>query len=112
MTKYSHLKSRRCIICIFTHVDFATSETPNIRFILRFQMLLSCASKITKGVLGRIGVFTVTSFHALVCARTPLTAATMYSGKNKKRGLLSTFKSDGQQKLRPRSPKPFSPQAR
>ena len=90
-----------------------------------FQTLLSCASKSTKSILGRIGVFTVTSFHALVAARTPLTAANMYSrqgsggsgtgttGSSKRRGgLLSTFKQDGQQKMRPRSPKPFSPQAR
>lgn len=75
-----------------------------------FQTLLSFVSKATKVALGRIGVFTVTSFHALVCARTPLSTATLYN-KNKKRGLLSTFKADSTSKLRPKSPRPFSPQS-
>lgn len=75
-----------------------------------FQTLLTYVSKGTKGVLGRIGVFTVTSFHALVYARTPITTTTLYS-KNKKRGLLSTFKADSVTKIRPRSPRSFSPQS-
>ena len=76
-----------------------------------FQNVLSFVSKATKASLGKIGVFTVTSFHALVCARTPLTTANMYGSKSKKRGLLSTFKADSVTKIRPKSPRSFnSPQ--
>ena len=78
-------------------------------YVCALQNLLSYVAKCSKAALGRIGVFTVTSFHALVCARTPLTAASVYSRKQK-RGLLSTFKTDSVSKTRPRSPRPFSPQ--
>ena len=73
-----------------------------------FQNVLSFVSKATKASLGKIGVFTVTSFHALVCARTPLTTANMYGSKSKKRGLLSTFKADSVTKIRPKSPRSFN----
>ena len=78
------------------------SEPPNPKIILGY------VSRITKATLSRIGVFTVTSFHALVCARTPLTTANLYN-QSKKRGLLSTFKADSVTKIRPRSPKAYSP---
>eukprot|EP00106_Octopus_bimaculoides_P006780 XP_014774222.1 PREDICTED: protein still life, isoform SIF type 1-like isoform X6 [Octopus bimaculoides] len=47
------------------------SELPNPK------SLLANVSKSTKGILGRLGIFTVTSFHALVCARSPPTMTAM-----------------------------------
>ncbi|GAB1600635.1 protein still life, isoform SIF type 1-like isoform X8 [Argonauta hians] len=47
------------------------SELPNPK------SLLGNVSKSTKGILGRLGIFTVTSFHALVCARSPPTMTAM-----------------------------------
>ncbi|XP_074662751.1 protein still life, isoforms C/SIF type 2-like isoform X1 [Tubulanus polymorphus] len=59
------------------------SELPNPK------TLLSNVSKNSKVVLGRLGVFTVTSFHGLVCARSPNSAVRLYPGprrKNSKNG--------------------------
>lgn len=47
------------------------SELPNPK------SLLANVSKSSKGILGRLGIFTVTSFHALVCARSPPTMTAM-----------------------------------
>ena len=73
---------------------------------LIFQNVLSYVSKQTKAVLSRVGVFTVTSFHALVCARSPLSATAVYSSNKKKGGgILSTFKADTvTSRIRSRSP--------
>ncbi|CAH1798643.1 unnamed protein product [Owenia fusiformis] len=54
------------------------SELPNPK------NLLTNVSKATKSLLGRLGVFTVTSFHALVCARSPM-SMTLY-GKSGRKG--------------------------
>ena len=72
--------------------------------------MLSYVSKQTKALLSRIGVFTVTSFHALVCARTPLNTTCAYAtsnggAKRKNSSLLSTFKSDSvTSRIRSKSP--------
>ena len=71
---------------------------------------MSYVSKQTKAILSRIGVFTVTSFHALVCARAPLNTTCAYAtvnggAKRKNSSLLSTFKADSvTSKMRSRSP--------
>ncbi|ESO93240.1 hypothetical protein LOTGIDRAFT_232689 [Lottia gigantea] len=53
------------------------------------KVLLANAAKSTKATLGRLGIFTVTSFHALVCARKPLVLPYIYGKGSKKGGLLS-----------------------
>ncbi|XP_050393235.1 protein still life, isoform SIF type 1 isoform X3 [Patella vulgata] len=53
------------------------------------KVLLANAAKPTKATLGRLGIFTVTSFHALVCARKPLVLPNIYGKGSKKGGLLS-----------------------
>ncbi|XP_056015232.1 protein still life, isoforms C/SIF type 2-like isoform X5 [Ostrea edulis] len=58
------------------------------------KVLLGSASKMTKSSLGRLGVFTVTSFHALVAARKPLTVPNIY-GKGKHQGGMLSPKGDG-----------------
>lgn len=65
--------------------------------------LLSSVSKPTKTALLRLGICTVSTLHALVCARAPATAATL--NLQRKGGLLSTFKSDVTSRIRPRSPR-------
>lgn len=68
----------------------------NLYFSLRvlFQVLLGSASKTTKSTLGRLGVFTVTSFHALVAARKPLTVPNIY-GRGKHQGGMLSPRGDG-----------------
>ncbi|XP_064629838.1 protein still life, isoforms C/SIF type 2-like isoform X4 [Lineus longissimus] len=46
--------------------------------------LLTNASKTTKTLLNRLGVFTMTAFHALVSARSPIAAAKYYKSSRKK----------------------------
>ncbi|XP_021361265.1 protein still life, isoform SIF type 1-like [Mizuhopecten yessoensis] len=53
------------------------------------KVLLASASKSTKTTLGRLGIFTVTSFHALVCARKPLVVPNIYGKGHHKGGMLS-----------------------
>ena len=71
-----------------------------------FQTVLGIVGKSTKAALGRVGVFSVTSLHAHVCARSPLTSAGLYC-QGRRRGLLSTFKADSMTRIRPRSPNTF-----
>ncbi|XP_060603385.1 protein still life, isoform SIF type 1-like isoform X2 [Ruditapes philippinarum] len=59
------------------------SELPNPK------VLLSNVSKASKVTLSRLGIFTVSSFHALVCARKPLVMPSLYGKGNQKGGLLS-----------------------
>ena len=51
--------------------------------------MLANASKTTKATLGKLGVFTVTSFHALVAARRPLVVPNIYGKGSHKGGMLS-----------------------
>ncbi|XP_041354996.1 protein still life, isoforms C/SIF type 2-like isoform X2 [Gigantopelta aegis] len=67
------------------------------------KVLLANASKLTKTTLGRLGIFTVTSFHALVCARKPLILPNIYGKGSHKGGMLSP-KAEGSQKPRSRTP--------
>ncbi|XP_048240466.1 protein still life, isoform SIF type 1-like isoform X4 [Haliotis rufescens] len=67
------------------------------------KVLLANASKATKTTLGRLGIFTVTSFHALVCARKPLILPNIYGKGAQKGGMLSP-KTDTLQKPRSRTP--------
>jgi hypothetical protein len=46
-------------------------------------------NKTTKATLGKLGVFTVTSFHALVAARRPLVVPNIYGKGSHKGGMLS-----------------------
>ncbi|CAL1547658.1 unnamed protein product [Lymnaea stagnalis] len=73
------------------------SELPNPK------VLLACASKASKTTLGRLGIFTVTSFHALVSARKPLVLPNIYGKTSHKGGMLSP-RSEGVQKPRSRTP--------
>ena len=59
-----------------------------------FQVLLSNVSKTSKATLSRLGIFTVSSFHALVCARKPLVMPNLY-GKGCQKGALLSPKGDG-----------------
>ncbi|XP_052239037.1 protein still life, isoform SIF type 1-like isoform X5 [Dreissena polymorpha] len=59
------------------------SELPNPK------VLLANVSKTSKGTLSRLGIFTVSSFHALVCARKPLVMPSLYGKGQQKGGLLS-----------------------
>lgn len=70
---------------------------------LEFQVLLATACKVTKTTLGRLGIFTVTSFHALVCARKPLLLPNIY-GKGSNRGGMLSPKVEQQSKPRSRTP--------
>ncbi|XP_070843998.1 rho guanine nucleotide exchange factor TIAM2-like [Chaetodon trifascialis] len=67
------------------------SELPNPK------SLLAVASRPSKSMLGRLGVFSVSSFHALVCSRDEVTLRrrrrTLSGGNHKRRGLLSSLKA-------------------
>ncbi|XP_072558999.1 rho guanine nucleotide exchange factor TIAM2-like isoform X1 [Paramormyrops kingsleyae] len=60
------------------------------------KMLLAAASRPSKATLGRLGIFSVSSFHALVCSRDELTlrrrSRSQSHGTRGRRGLLSSFK--------------------
>ena len=45
------------------------------------QSLLSHVSRTTKNTLNRLGVFTVSSFHAYVCARSPSLLSNLLAGR-------------------------------
>ncbi|XP_070190492.1 protein still life, isoform SIF type 1-like isoform X2 [Littorina saxatilis] len=53
------------------------------------KVLLASACKATKTTLGRLGIFTVTSFHALVSARKPLVLPNILGKTSNKGGMLS-----------------------
>ncbi|KAK2855830.1 hypothetical protein Q5P01_004565 [Channa striata] len=67
------------------------SELPNPK------SLLAVASRPSKSMLGRLGVFSVSSFHALVCSRGELTLRrgrrSRSGGNSRRRGLLSSLKA-------------------
>ncbi|CAG5121636.1 unnamed protein product, partial [Candidula unifasciata] len=73
------------------------SELPNPK------VLLANASKTSKTTLGRLGIFTVTSFHALVSARKPLVLPNIYGKTSQKGGMLSP-KMESTQKQRSMTP--------
>ncbi|KAI8488200.1 T-lymphoma invasion and metastasis-inducing protein 1 [Branchiostoma belcheri] len=62
------------------------------------KTLLACASKPTKAALARLGHFSVSSFHALICARAPVNSSVTPFTHVKK---LSTLRgSDSKKKIR------------
>ncbi|KAM9339293.1 rho guanine nucleotide exchange factor TIAM2 [Symphorus nematophorus] len=67
------------------------SELPNPK------SLLAVASRPSKSMLGRLGVFSVSSFHALVCSRDEVTwksrCRTLSAGHRRRRGLPSSLKA-------------------
>uniref|UniRef100_A0AAQ5ZM28 TIAM Rac1 associated GEF 2a n=1 Tax=Amphiprion ocellaris TaxID=80972 RepID=A0AAQ5ZM28_AMPOC len=67
------------------------SELPNPK------SLLAVASRPSKSTLGRLGVFSVSSFHALVCSRDEVTlrrrCRSLSGGNNRRRGLPSSLKA-------------------
>uniref|UniRef100_A0A4W6ENU7 TIAM Rac1 associated GEF 2 n=1 Tax=Lates calcarifer TaxID=8187 RepID=A0A4W6ENU7_LATCA len=67
------------------------SELPNPK------SLLAVASRPSKSMLGRLGVFSVSSFHALVCSRDEVTlrrrCRTLSGGSSRRRGLPSSLKA-------------------
>ncbi|PVD27952.1 hypothetical protein C0Q70_10528 [Pomacea canaliculata] len=67
------------------------------------KVLLASACKATKTTLGRLGIFTVTSFHALVSARKPLVLPNIY-GKGSNKGSMLSPRAE--QPPRPRSRTP------
>ena len=61
------------------------SELPNPK------VLLACVSKPSKHALARLGIFSVSSFHAIVSSRNPMGLQGRFSKKSKKqKGLVST----------------------
>ncbi|XP_034436470.1 T-lymphoma invasion and metastasis-inducing protein 2 isoform X1 [Hippoglossus hippoglossus] len=61
------------------------------------KSLLAIASRPSKSLLGRLGVFSVSSFHALVCSRDEVTlrrrCRSLSGGNNRWRGLPSSLKA-------------------
>ncbi|XP_028251019.1 T-lymphoma invasion and metastasis-inducing protein 2 isoform X2 [Parambassis ranga] len=59
------------------------------------KSLLAIASRPTKSTLGRLGIFSVSSFHALICSRDEATVrrrSLSLTCRQRKRGLLSSLK--------------------
>ncbi|XP_066265618.1 rho guanine nucleotide exchange factor TIAM1-like isoform X3 [Branchiostoma lanceolatum] len=77
------------------------------------KTLLACASKPTKAALARLGHFSVSSFHALICARAPVNSSvTPCTHVKKKKGLLSTLRgSDSKKKIRTPTREPKGPKS-
>lgn len=50
-------------------------------FSLSFQSLLTHVSRPTKNTLNKLGVFTVSSFHAFICARSPSLLNNLLAGR-------------------------------
>ncbi|KAM6915080.1 rho guanine nucleotide exchange factor TIAM2-like [Xenentodon cancila] len=84
------------------------SELPNPK------SLLAVASRPSKSMLGRLGVFSVSSFHALVCSREEVTlrrrCRSLSGGSGKRRGLPSSLKAFNGQNRRRRGGELSDPQ--
>ena len=65
--------------------------------LLHFQGVLTQVTQSTKQTLNRLGVFTVSSFHAYVCARSPSLLNNLLAGRGAtKRKALSLSRSNSQ----------------
>lgn len=53
----------------------------NLRNFFHFQSLLTHVSRPTKNTLNKLGVFTVSSFHAFICARSPSLLNNLLAGR-------------------------------
>ncbi|KAM9777823.1 rho guanine nucleotide exchange factor TIAM2 [Neosynchiropus ocellatus] len=75
------------------------------------KSLLAIASRPTKSTLGRLGIFSVSSFHALICSRDEATQrrrSLSLNDRKRKRGLFSSLK--GLDHLTKRSKRPSAVQ--
>lgn len=73
------------------------------------KYILSSMSRSTKQKLGKLGILNATSFHSLICIRTP-NAYHTYIGQQQKKGILSTLRQNSQSRLRV-TPDTFLPSA-
>ncbi|XP_068195450.1 rho guanine nucleotide exchange factor TIAM2-like [Antennarius striatus] len=77
------------------------------------KSLLAIASRPTKTTLGRLGVFSVSSFHALICSRDEATLrrrSLSLTYRQRKRGLFSSLKGLDNLTKRGRDKRPSAPQ--
>ncbi|XP_068608483.1 rho guanine nucleotide exchange factor TIAM2-like [Brachionichthys hirsutus] len=77
------------------------------------KSLLAIASRPTKTTLGRLGIFSVSSFHALVCSRDEATLrrrSLSLTYRQRKRGLFSSLKGLDNLTKRGRDKRPSAPQ--
>lgn len=58
-----------------------TSVLQNAILLNCFQSLLTHVSRATKNTLNKLGVFTVSSFHAFICARSPSLLNNLLAGR-------------------------------
>ncbi|XP_029900040.1 T-lymphoma invasion and metastasis-inducing protein 2 [Myripristis murdjan] len=77
------------------------------------KSLLAIASRPTKTTLGRLGIFSVSSFHALICSRDEATLrrrSVSLTYRHRKRGLFSSLKGLDNLTKRGRDKRPSAPQ--
>uniref|UniRef100_A0A8C5GM56 T-lymphoma invasion and metastasis-inducing protein 2-like n=1 Tax=Gouania willdenowi TaxID=441366 RepID=A0A8C5GM56_GOUWI len=77
------------------------------------KSLLAIASRSTKSSLGRLGIFSVSSFHALICSRDEATVrrrSLSVTHRQPKKGLLSSLKGLDNLTKRSRDKRPSAPQ--
>ncbi|KAF7658782.1 hypothetical protein LDENG_00007350 [Lucifuga dentata] len=77
------------------------------------KSLLAIASRPTKTTLGRLGIFSVSSFHALICSRDEATLrrrSLSLTCRQRKRGLFSSLKGLDNLTKRGRDKRPSAPQ--
>ncbi|XP_076017749.1 rho guanine nucleotide exchange factor TIAM2 [Genypterus blacodes] len=77
------------------------------------KSLLAIASRPTKTSLGRLGIFSVSSFHALICSRDEATLrrrSVSLTYRQQKRGLFSSLKGLDNLTKRGRDKRPSAPQ--
>ena len=60
------------------------------------KTILSSMSRSTKHKLGKLGILNATSFHSLICVRTP-NAYNTYIDRKSKKGILSTLRQNSSQ---------------
>jgi hypothetical protein len=67
--------------CYKEYIKQVWSVHCTLQDMLEFQSLLTRMSHATKNTLNKLGVFTVSSFHAFICARSPSLLNNLLAGR-------------------------------
>ena len=69
------------VLCYKEHIKQVGTLHFTLWDMLLFQSLLTHVSRATKNTLNKLGVFTVSSFHAFICARSPSLLNNLLAGR-------------------------------
>lgn len=69
------------VLCCKGHIKWVGDAHFTLWDVFLFQSLLTHVSRATKNTLNKLGVFTVSSFHAFICARSPSLLNNLLAGR-------------------------------